>query len=96
MGKKHDENKDVRLVSRIAKVSIYDKTIRVSKSQPIGIKTWGRIDFLTHYCGYVLIYDGSIAVKSRMVSTDSDSITSKKKQAKQAIKDNSLKNKKKR
>lgn len=96
MGKKYDENKDVRLVSRIAKISIYDKTIRVNKSQPIGIKTWGRIDFLTNYCGYVLIYDGSVAVKSRMVSTDSDNTTSKKKQAKQAIKDNSLKNKKKR
>ena len=95
MPKKHDENKDVRLVGRIAKISPYDKTIRVSKSQPIGIKTLGRIDFLTHYCGYVLIYDGTISIKPRF-NSDIDSSLSKKKQSKQAIKDKSLSNKKKR
>ena len=30
------------------------KSLQVSKGAIIGIKTWGKIDFLTHYCGWTL------------------------------------------
>lgn len=95
MSKKHDESKDVRLVSRIAKINFANKTIRVSKNQPIGIRTWGRIDFLTNYCGYVLVYDGSVPVTFITSSNNLDDSKTKKKQAKQDAKDKTLKNKKK-
>lgn len=62
MSKKHDESKDLRLISRIARVNLSDKTIRASKSAIIGNKSWGRIDFLTHYCGWHFVWDNSAGV----------------------------------
>ena len=59
---RHDENKDVRSFSRIGKVNPGDKTLRVSKSATIGIHMWGRIDFLTKYCGWHFIWDNSAGV----------------------------------
>lgn len=56
---KHDENKDVRLLSKIAKIDERMKTIQIAKSQLIGNKRWGRIDFLTHYCGYKIIWSST-------------------------------------
>lgn len=81
--KKHDENKDVRLLSRIAKIS-NDKTIKISKSQTIGIHAWAKIDYLTHYCGYVLIWDNSAGIgMSLSASERADNV---KKNAKKAAK----------
>ena len=59
---KHDENKDLKSFSRIGKVSPGDKTIRASKSATIGIHMWGKIDFLTRYCGWHFIWDNSAGV----------------------------------
>lgn len=59
---KHDENKDLRSVSKIAKVNLGDKTIQVSKNTNIGIHMWGKIDFLTHYCGWHFIWNNSAGV----------------------------------
>ena len=52
MAKKHDERKDLKCVSRIAKIN--GNHIIIPINAVIGIRTWGRIDFLVHYCGYVL------------------------------------------
>lgn len=52
MAKKHDEKKDLKCVSRIVKIN--GNHIIIQKDAVIGIRTWGRIDFLVHYCGYVL------------------------------------------
>lgn len=52
MAKKHDEKKDLECVSRIAKIN--GKHIIIPTNAVIAIRTWGRIDFLVHYCGYVL------------------------------------------
>lgn len=52
MAKKHDERKDLKCVSRIAKID--GNHIIIPINAVIGIRTWGRIDFLVHYCGYVL------------------------------------------
>ena len=59
---KHDENKDLKSFSRIGKVSPGDKTLRASKNATIGIHMWGRIDFLTKYCGWHFIWDNNAGV----------------------------------
>lgn len=62
---KHDEAKDLRLISKIAKVNPGNKTITIPTSINIGNKRWGRIDFLTHYCGWHLVRpDGTILSNS--------------------------------
>ena len=62
MAKKHDESKDLIRVSRVCSIDYSDKLIRVRDKSRVGIKTWGRIDFLVHYCGWHCIYDRSIAI----------------------------------
>lgn len=57
---KHDENQDLRSVGRIAKVNPADKTISCSKNAIVGIHMWGKIDFLTKYCGWHFIWDNTI------------------------------------
>lgn len=52
---KHDESTDVRLLSRIAKINPVLKTIIIPETTQIGNRRWGRIDYLTHYCGYHLV-----------------------------------------
>lgn len=65
MAKKHDESKDLFRVSRVCNVDNYDKLIRVRDKSRIGIKTWGRIDFLVHYCNWHCIYDRTAAISDR-------------------------------
>ena len=62
MAKKHDENKDLRCFSRVGKINYSDKILRASKNVTIGIHMWGRIDFLTHYCGWTFIWDNTAGV----------------------------------
>lgn len=75
---KHDENKDVRLVSRIAKVNTVNKTIKAPKGTLIGIRSWGRIDYLTNYCGYVFIWDNTVKVNIFSNDTETSSKSSNK------------------
>lgn len=58
MAKKHDEKKDLKCVSRVAEIN--GNHIFIPVNSVIGIRTWGRIDFLLHYCGYVLIRSNNI------------------------------------
>lgn len=95
MSKNHDENKDLRLVSRIAKIDYANKTIQAPKSAIIGNNTWGRIDFLCHYCGWTFIWNNSVHVSGRYTTNDTDNIK-RKRDAKKAAKENTLTNKKKR
>lgn len=62
MAKKHDENKDLHCFSRVGKINYSDRTLRASKNVTIGIHMWGRIDFLTHYCGWAFIWDNTAGV----------------------------------
>lgn len=93
MGKLHDENKDIRLVSRIAKIEYYNKTIQAPKSAIIGNKTWGRIDYLTHYCGWTFIWNNDIRISGKYTTNDDDT-TKRKRDVKKAAKENTLTNKK--
>ena len=52
MAKKHDERKDLKCVSKVAEIN--GNRIIIPTDAVIGIHTWGRIDFLIHYCGYIL------------------------------------------
>ena len=70
MNKKHDENKDLRLISRVAKVDYSTKTIQAPKTAIIGIRSWGRIDFLERYCGWTFFWNNNIKVPARLVAND--------------------------
>lgn len=62
MAKKHDESKDLFRVSRVCSIDYSDKLIRIRDKSKIGIKTWGRIDFLVNYCGWHCIYDRTATI----------------------------------
>lgn len=57
MAKKHDEGKDVVLLNRIPGVSVNQgqKQIKVKVSATPGIHALGKIDYLVHYCGYIVL-----------------------------------------
>ena len=78
MAKRHDENKCLRSFGRIGKVG-YDKTLQAPKNAVIGIHLWGKIDYLTKYCGWHFIWNNDVNVV-RNVSDNSE--TSVKKQKK--------------
>ena len=89
---KHEENVDVRRVSRIAKIDTHNKLIQLNKSDNIGIKTWGRIDYLCNILGYRLIKSG-IVVSDKF--NDSDVKTHNREVKKQAKADKANNNMKK-
>lgn len=93
MNKKHDENKDLRLISRVAKVDYSDKTIQAPKTSIIGIRSWGRIDFLTRYCGWSFFWNNKVKVPVRLATNDD--VTKHKRDAKKAAKENTLTDKRK-
>lgn len=88
MAKKHDEKKDVRIVSRIAKID--GNHIIIPTNAVIGIHTWGRIDFLVHYCGYVL--NRSNNVKASNLKFEDAEVSAR--EAKKIKKEHKLANKK--
>ena len=80
--KNHDENKDVKLVGRVAKIDTRRKTITMSKNTSVGIRTLGRIDFLCHHCGYIRLFDNNV-VADRGKQVDSDDVKRKPKKSKE-------------
>jgi hypothetical protein len=70
MGKIHDENKDLRLLSKVLVVNVYNKTIEANKSQIIGNRRWARIDFLVNHCGWTFIWNNNVKVKSYIIETN--------------------------
>ena len=95
MAKKHDENKDLRLISRIAHIDFANKTIEASKSTIIGNTSWGRIDYLTHYCGWVFVWNNKVKVSPKYIESNSD-VNKSKRDAKKATKETKLTDKRKR
>ena len=52
-GRVHDEHSALQCLNRKKGIQVVDRIIYVNKdSQDCGNKTWGIIDYLTHYCGY--------------------------------------------
>ena len=89
MAKKHDEKKDLKCVSRVAEIN--GNHIFIPTNSVIGIHTWGRIDFLVHYCGYVL--NRSNNVKASNLNFEDATVSVR--EAKKIKKEHKLTNKKK-
>lgn len=79
---KHDENKDLRSFSRIGKVDYSNKTLQCAKSAIIGIHMWGKIDFLTKYCGWHFVWNNNAGNSYNQFNSDSNSDVNTKKKAK--------------
>lgn len=90
MAKKHDERKDLKCVSRIAKIN--GNHIIIPINAVIGIHMWGRIDFLVHYCGYIL-NRGSNTIKPSNLNFEDSTVSAR--EAKKIKKEHKLTNKKK-
>ena len=89
MAKKHDEKKDLKCVSRVAEIN--GNHIIIPKNAVIGIHTWGRIDLLVHYCGYVVIRSNN--VKASNLNFEDAEVSAR--EAKKIKKEHKLTNKKK-
>lgn len=89
MAKKHDERKDLKCVSRVAEIN--GNHIIVPTNAVIGIHTWGRIDFLVHYCGYVLNRSNNVKASNLKF----DKVNTSAREAKKIRKEHKLSNKKK-
>jgi hypothetical protein len=89
MAKKHDERKDLKCVSRVAEIN--GNRIIVPTNTVIGIHMWGRIDFLVHYCGYIL--NRSKNVRASNLNFEDSTISAR--EAKKIKKEHKLTNKKK-
>ena len=87
--KKHDEKKDLKCVSRVAEIN--GNRIIVPTDAIIGIHTWGRIDFLVHYCGYILYRAKN--VKASNLNFEDATVSAR--EAKKIKKEHKLTNKKK-
>ena len=79
---RHDENKDLRLISRKCQVDYSTKIISANPGTVIGIRTWGRIDFLSH-CGWRFYWIRGSKVKN-IISNDTDNKESYRAQKKAA------------
>lgn len=89
MAKKHDERKDLKCVSKVTEIN--GNRIIVPTDDVIGIHTWGRIDFLIHYCGYILCRAKN--VKASNLNFEDATVSAR--EAKKIKKEHKLTNKKK-
>ena len=89
MAKKHDERKDLKCVSKVAEIN--GNRIVIPTDAVIGIHTWGRIDFLIHYCGYILYRAKN--VKASNLNFEDATVSAR--EAKKIKKEHKLTNKKK-
>ena len=87
--KKHDEKKDLKWVSKVAEIN--GNRIIIPTNTVIGIHMWGRIDFLVHYCGYIL--NRSKNVKASNLKFEDAEVSAR--EAKKIKKEHKLSNKKK-
>lgn len=89
MAKKHDERKDLKCVSKVAEIN--GNRIIIPTNTMIGIHMWGRIDFLVHYCGYIL--NRSNNIKASNLKFEDAGVSAR--EAKKIKKEHKLTNKKK-
>ena len=59
--RKYDEASVVRILKKNKGVRVNsNNTIEVLTTSPaVGIGTWGKIDYLVHYCGYVVTFSNN-------------------------------------
>lgn len=90
---KHDESKDLRLVGRVCKINFSDRTITCNKQTILGIHMLGKIDYLTHYCGWSFFKTNEILLPRR--ENDGNSKKKLTREDKKNNKEHKLTNKKK-
>lgn len=85
--KNYDEASVIRSITKKADVSVdyVNKIVQVKKdSNEVGNGTWGKIDYLCHYCGYSYIISKTINSNRKIINRefgdDNDRKTSKKKE----------------
>lgn len=91
--KNRDEASTVRSLKKNRDVNVNEgnKSISVKKDSPlVGNGTYGKIDFLVHYCGYVMYFTNEKSV-NRPVNADADNVISKKKTKKETKQANQIK-----
>lgn len=93
MAKRHDENSDLRSFGRIGSFNVVTKTLRASKEVVIGIRMWGKIDYLVNYCGYHFVWDNTAKGVAKIVSENV--AKSNARAAKKAAKEHKLTDKRK-
>nr|DAG91726.1 MAG TPA: hypothetical protein [Crassvirales sp.] len=93
MAKRHDENNDLRSFGRISSFNVVTKTLRASKAVVIGIRMWGKIDYLVNYCGYHFVWDNTAKGVAKVVSENV--AKSNARAAKKAAKEHKLTDKRK-
>lgn len=82
--KNYDEVSVIRSITKKADVSVdyVNKIIQVKEdSNEVGNGTWGKIDYLCHYCGYIYVRLKTInnrKIINREFGDDNDRKTSKK------------------
>lgn len=82
--KNYDEVSVIRSITKKADVSVdyVDKIIQVKEdSNEVGNGTWGKIDYLCHYCGYIYVRPKTInnrKIINKEFGDDNDRKTSKK------------------
>lgn len=91
MPKRHDERKCLRSLSKVCRI---DGNHIIGNANSIGIHRWGMIDYLTHYCGYVISLTEKAINPSALRFSDDLAETSVR-AAKKARKEPKLTNKKK-
>ena len=89
MTKKKKKKKDLKCVSKVAEIN--GNHIIIPTNTVIGIHMWGRIDFLVHYCGYIL--NRSKNVKASNLKFENTEVSAR--EAKKIKKEHKLSNKKK-
>ena len=82
MKKKYDEASVIRsLVNKKCVVDARMKVISVPKSVTLGNGSWGKVDYLCHYCGYTQTWLGNKVVSSP-VRDDEETLYNKPKRKK--------------
>lgn len=82
--KNYDEVSVIRSITKKADISVdyVNKIIQVKEdSNEVGNGTWGKIDYLCHYCGYIYVRPKTInnrKIINREFGDDNDRKTSKK------------------
>ncbi len=72
----YDEAKAVRILKKNKGIHINGTTIEVLiNSASVGNGSWGKIDYLSHYCGYTVIMTKSLGNKSARINDFDEEVT---------------------
>lgn len=71
--KNYDEASVIRSITKKVDISVdyVNKVVQVKKdSNEVGNGTWGKIDYLCHYCGYIYIISKTINNNRKVINKE--------------------------